>query len=343
MVTKINEITASGSLVKITYDLGSVDSNFTTDESISDVKFTLSKEERKIDGFPEETQECFSNHLGLWMVEPMWMKQAITMIKSGTWKPIADGHEDNKNNKKRSFAVSRGTAIIPIFGPMMKFESKFGGSSTLVVRKQIRDAANDSRINAILLHIDSPGGHVAGTKELADDVVSANAKKPVFAHIDDLGASAALWVASQARQIFANTMAQVGSIGVFAVVEDASEAFEKAGIKVHVISTGKFKGEFVDGTEITKAQLEEAQKRIDGINEHFLDAIKIGRNLDDKKLKEIADGRIFDAAKAKELGLIDGVQSLDMTLEHIAVEKKMSKIPNLQRVNALINLAEIEA
>lgn len=320
-----------------------IEQNTTTGGSIADVNFTISKDERKIEGFPEETKECFSNHLGLWMVEPSWMKQAITMIKSGRWQPLAAGHEDNKNGKRRSFAVSKGTAIISIFGPMMKFESKFGGVSTLAVRKQIREAANDSRINAILLHIDSPGGHVAGTKELADDVISANAKKPVFAHIDDLGASAAFWVASQARQIFANTMAQVGSIGTVAVVEDTSEAFEKAGIKVHVISTGKFKGSFVDGTEITKAQLEEAQKRIDGINEHFLDAIKAGRNIDDKQLREIADGRIFDAAQAKELGLIDGVQSLDMTLEHISVEKKMSKIPNLQRVNAMINLAEIEA
>lgn len=298
--------------------------------------------ERKIEGFPEETAACFENHLGAWMIETSWMKQAISMIKSGMWKPQA-AERDGQQKKARTFAVQKATAIIPIVGPMMKFDSKFGGANTLRIRQQLRQAANDSRISSILLHIDSPGGSVAGTKELADDVAAINEKKPVFAQIDDMGASAAFWVASQTRMIFANATATVGSIGTVVIIEDTSELFEKAGVKVHVVSTGKFKGAFAEGSKVTKDQLADAQTIINDLNEHFLGAVKAGRDFSDKHIKAIADGRVFIGQKAVDLGLIDGVQSLDRTLQDIVAERKMEKLPNLNRANALIDLAEIEA
>ena len=294
-------------------------------EKLDNFIMELSKDERHIEGFPEETEVCFNNHLGAWMIETGWMTQAVSMIKSGVWYPKAAGHEE-KRKKARTFAVQKATAIIPIIGPMMKFDSKFGGANTILIRQQLRQAANDSRISSILLHIDSPGGTVAGTKELADDVAAVNQKKPVFAQIDDMGASAAFWVASQARMIFANATAMVGSIGTVVVIEDTSEAFERAGIKVHVISTGEHKGAFAEGTEVTKSQLSEARNLVNDLNEHFLTAVKAGRDFSDKHIKAISDGRIFIGQKAVDLGLIDGVQSLDQTLQDVVAERKMERI-----------------
>ena len=93
-----------------------------------------------------------------------------------------------------------------------------------------------------MLHVDSPGGHVAGVQALADTIFQARKLKPLHAHIEDLGASAAYWLASQANTVTANSTAEVGSIGTMAVVHDSSGAAAKAGIKVYVVSSAPAAG-----------------------------------------------------------------------------------------------------
>jgi len=103
-----------------------------------------------------------------------------------------------------------GIAIINICGPMMKQVPSMGsGTSTLLARRLVNQAVADSKVKGIMLKIESPGGTVAGTKELADCVRSAGSKKPTKAYINDLGASAAYWLASQCQSIEANEMALV--------------------------------------------------------------------------------------------------------------------------------------
>lgn len=200
----------------------------------------------------------------------------------------------------------------------MKGRSKFAGTDTLALRQKIRMAANNPRVNAIMLVVDSPGGTVAGTDELAEDVRAASQVKQVHAHIDDLGASAAFWVASQATRITAGRTSQVGSIGTMAIVADSSEAAKMEGIKIHVISTGAFKGAGVPGTVVTKEHLAELQQRVDDINEHFLAAVEAGRGMTRKEVTVVADGRVFVAQKAKEVKLIDEVMSLDEAFDELS-------------------------
>src|SRR6185436_13049667 len=138
-------------------------------------------------------------------------------------------------------------------------------------------AAADPSIKTILLLIDSPGGTIAGTAELADSVAAANKIKPVIAHADDQMASAAYWIASQCRMITSNRTALVGSIGTYVEVYDTSKMYENAGVKVHMISTGPHKGALVDGTPVTDDQLAEVQKLVDSLNRHFLAAVSAGR------------------------------------------------------------------
>ena len=164
------------------------------------------------------------------------------------------------------FVTSEGVGILPLHGPSMKARSKYGGYSTVDARRQLRAMAADERVGAILLHIDSPGGHVAGTKELADDVAAVGQTKPVHAYIEDTGASAAYWVASQARTVAANAMAMVGSLGTFTVLYDLSRMAEMEGVQVHVVSTGERKGAAVPGTPVTDGDLAEAQRLVDGFD-----------------------------------------------------------------------------
>jgi signal peptide peptidase SppA len=281
--------------------------------------------------------ECVAKHLGPWLIEPGWFQQAVSAVKAGLWQPKqravslaaiqvgSDGAIEARTRRDSEdepiyFVDSAGLAIVPIDGPMLKGESKYGGANTLAIRRQVRMAAKDPDVKGIFLAIDSPGGTVAGTQELAADVADAGRAKPVFAHIDDLGASAAYWVASQAGRITASPTSEVGSIGVLAVVEDSSGMAEKKGIEVHVISTGPYKGAGVEGAPITKDQLAYMQDRVDAVHEHFLDAVAAGRGEPRKTVDGWSSGKVWIAAEAARMGLIDEVMRMDEALNAARAE-----------------------
>ena len=265
---------------------------------------------------PDPNPSCAAQHFGPWMVEPEWFTKALAAVKAGAY-PVAAAPRAEESPVPSYLLAPGGVAVVGIAGPMMKGDSSFGGTSTVRTRQAIRKAVNDDSVSSILLHIDSPGGTVAGTADLAADVRAADARKPVYAHIDDLGASAAYWVASQARRVFANATAEIGSIGTYTVLEDTSGKYEKEGVKATLVSTGPFKGAGADGVPITDAQVAEIQTRVHDLNEHFIKGVAAGRSLSIDQVRVLADGRVHVAEKAKALNLIDGVQSLDTSLLEI--------------------------
>lgn len=217
-------------------------------------------------------------------------------------------------------------AIVSVSGALMKHQASMSSNaSTVMLRRTIRRAAHDPTIKGIMLQIDSPGGTVAGTREFANEISSANKLKPTHAFIEDLGASAAYWVASQAGRIAANATALVGSIGTYAVVEDYSKLAEEKGIKVHVVKAGEFKGSGVPGTEVTTEQLANMQRVIDGLNDRFLDGVVAGRNLSRSTVKSLNDGRVHLAESAQDLKLIDSVESFADAIDHLRTVTKSSR------------------
>lgn len=287
-----------------------------------------SHRERKAKSFmsiSDDNPKCWANHLGIWVIEPMWMSQAIESIKGGFWTLESQDMQKHASMEpqiesayqERPYTLTdTGVAIIPMHGPMMKAASKFGGTSTINVRKMIRDANKDYEVKTILLHIYSPGGHVAGTQELADEVYNTRLKgKNIVAHIDDLGASGAYWVASQAAKITANATAEVGSIGTVAVLTDDSARNERLGVRVHVVSTGAYKGVGAPGASISAEALDYIKSRVENLNEHFQASIKRGRVLTPKQLADMSDGRVHIAAQAKAMAMIDAICSFEQALE----------------------------
>lgn len=280
-------------------------------------------------------QKCAAQHFGKWMIEPAWFAQAVEAVKAGTFSARdPEARRGDSEGSGRPYAVHNGIAIVPIVGQITKGQSSYGGTSSIATRKAIRQAASDADVSGIMLHIDSPGGTVAGLADLASDVRAAAGIKPTRAHIDDLGASAAYWVASQTSGITANETALVGSIGTVAVVHDSSGAADKAGIKVHVVSTGAHKGAFAPGTEVTEEQIAELQTEVNDLNEHFLQAVQDGRQMTRTRLEAIADGRVFIAAKALGHGLIDAVTSFDAAITSFSKELDMEAAEQFQKFAA---------
>ena len=153
-------------------------------------------------------------------------------------------------------SVEDGIGTVSIEGPILRKPDIFarvlmGATDSAEIHSALREAGQRDDIKAVLLDIDSPGGTVAGTPELAAAVASINERKPVYAFSSGLMASAAYWVASQARAIYATPSAQVGSIGVVQAVIDDTAALDAEGIKVEVFSVGKYKAMGAPGTPLT--------------------------------------------------------------------------------------------
>ena len=258
-------------------------------------------------------KSCASHHFGPWMIEPEWFKNQVAAIESGVLAPQGKAEPS-------PYDVVGQVAVIPIEGALMKIRSKYGGTSTVDARSQIRAAMTDPAVKAILLHIDSPGGTAAGTEALAQDVADAAAKMPVHAHIEDMGASAAYYVASQAHRITASKASLVGSLGTKMTVVDSSGMAEKQGLKVHEITTGEYKGAGADGVPLTDKQLTYFQKIVNDYGEHFKNAVQRGRHISREQTDALFDGRVHDADTAKTIGLIDDVASLDAAMQAITDE-----------------------
>lgn len=250
---------------------------------------------------------------GPWAILPEALQSYLATVQASDIKAAAAA---SAGVTAPAYTVSSdGLATINITGPIAKYGSSFqsliGGASTLEKRQALRQAVRDPEVRAVMLRIDSPGGTVAGTGDLADAIAKADASKPVYAYIEDLGASAAYRLASRARAIYANADAQVGSIGTYTVLTDTSGAYAKEGVKVTVVRSGAFKGAGEEGTAVTDEQIAEAQRRVDALNQQFLNDVSAGRRMPMEKVKTLADGRVHMAAAAKGLGLIDGVASLE--------------------------------
>jgi len=263
----------------------------------------------------------FDQWIGLWAMEPSAMNALASLIQQTDITQHVQAQQEAMQAAGRSSGWwyrqdDDGVAVMNLGGTMQKHrQSMSRATSTVIARQEIRAALNDDKIKSILLAIDSPGGTAAGTKELADEIAKASLAKPVFAHITDLGASAAYWISSAAKSISANEPAQVGSIGTYGVVQDLSALAAKEGVKVHVVKAGQYKGMGAPGTEVTAEQLSEIQRLVDSHNDLFVQGVATGRGMSAEQVRQLADGRVHPAPQAKQLGLIDKVQTFEETLE----------------------------
>lgn len=207
--------------------------------------------------------------------------------------------------------VADGIAEVQVTGFLSRHRSLlrlFGWSDQPTMGEMgaaLRAATADPEVKGVLLYVDSPGGTVKGTPELAAEVAATNAAKPVHVFAQDV-CSAAYWVASQASSITLAPVGVAGSIGVVSILLDASKAANAAGFKFHVLSTGPLKGAGLEpGAGITEAQLKYFQSLVDDMQEHFVAAVAGGRGLAAAAMKKLTDGACYVGAKAVAVGLAD--------------------------------------
>ena len=212
------------------------------------------------------------------------------------------------------YQVMNGVAVIPVKGILTKglsfFSFLFGGISMKQIGITFQQALDDSEVKSILLDIDSPGGTVDGTEELAQAIFEARGQKPIIAYSDGIIASGAYWIASAADEIYiSGDTIMVGSIGVVATHVDQSKADEMMGDKYTEITAGRYKRIDSGHLPLTAEGAAYIQGQVDYFYSVFVDTIARNRGVDQEAALAMADGKIFIGKQAMEAGLVDGVEA----------------------------------
>jgi signal peptide peptidase SppA len=234
------------------------------------------------------------------------------------------------NTRDSELDIRDGVAVIPVRGILAKrmnlFTAISGGTSTEILKKDIEGALNNPDVEAVILDIDSPGGAVAGTKELATWLYEQRGTKPIYAYANEQMASAAYWIGSAADKIFAQATAQVGSIGVITAHYDYSQYDAQRGVKRTFLTAGKYKAMGNDAEPLSQEARDYIQEHLDQLYTLFIDSVAANRNYSTEHvLTEMADGRIFLAKQAMTVGLIDNItNSLDDLVRATKEEIRMS-------------------
>lgn len=247
-----------------------------------------------------------------------------------------------------AFEVQDGVAIIPVRGTLTRSALLSFWNTPLsqgqdTVRAQLDAALADDSVKAILLDIDSPGGQVAGCKELADHIASIAQRKPCAAYANGLCASAAFWLAAATGRIFAPQTAQVGSIGVISVHADFSRANEAMGISYTYLTGGAFKAVGNADHPLSDADRLYLHGRISSL--HALFRADVARHLQlTAPADQWAEGQIFLAAQAQALGLVQAiVPDLSAAISQLSSEVHMNKEQLAQQFPELLAQIESEA
>ncbi len=227
-----------------------------------------------------------------------------------------------RDDDRRPYAIVDGVALIELSGPLMERPpSMSGGTSTIFARRQVRMAMVDDKVSEIALLINSPGGQAAGLGPLADDVRMAADKKTTVAYLSSMCASAAYWVASQCSAVVASPYSQVGSIGVFTLLVDDTQAWEDAGFAWTLVSSGGIKGKWATGQPVDAELVEDAQRSVDSVMDEFVAAVASGRSLSTERVRELGTGRCWKASEAMSLGLVDGLGTEDDVLSGLTAAR----------------------
>jgi protease-4 len=222
--------------------------------------------------------------------------------------------------------------VLKIFSPSsnLPFSAKIGvipieGTilTSQAVTAQLVKFEKDKSIKAVILRINSPGGAVGPTQEIYREVQRTVETKKVVASLGGVAASGGYYIAAAAKKIVANPGTITGSIGVLMEFVRFEELLKKIGVKLEVLKSGEFKDIGSPHRKLTDRDKELISALIADIQKQFVEAVASGRNLSLEKTHEIADGRIFSGARAKELGLVDVLGNFQDAVE---IAKNMAGI-----------------
>jgi|WetSurMetagenome_2_1015567.scaffolds.fasta_scaffold00023_93 protease IV len=200
-------------------------------------------------------------------------------------------------------------AVVNVTGPIVEAKT---------VVDEIKGYAKDSSVKAIVLRVDSPGGGVAASQEIYEQVKRTVEKKKVIVSMGSVAASGGYYIAAPADLIMANPGTITGSIGVIMVVPNLKGLLDKVGVKTDVVKSGRLKDLASVFRGIGPEERQVIQGVMNDVHDQFIRAVADGRRMEVKTVRSLSDGRIFSGSQALKLGLVDELGDMETAIKKAA-------------------------
>lgn len=216
-------------------------------------------------------------------------------------------------------------AVLTLEGEIMpETYARFGSSGQTIgysYVKKIKELTEDNDVKAVVLRINSPGGSAFISEQIYEAVRQLNAKKPVVTSMGDVVASGGYYIASASSHIVAGRNTLTGSIGIFGLLQNASELARRAGVTLDVVKTNQF-ADFGSLSmmiqPIAPEQRALIQRQVERGYDTFLSRVAAGRKMSTEDVDKVGQGRVWLGEKAKELGLVDELGGLQTAIAKAA-------------------------
>lgn len=227
------------------------------------------------------------------------------------------------SNPKIAVIHAAGTIDVGKSSPGSILGSGTLGSETFIAN--LRQAEADETVKAIVIRVDSPGGSALASDLMWREIVRIKASKPIVASMSDVAASGGYYISMPCTKIYASPGTLTGSIGVVGGKFSVSGLMEKAGLKVEVVSVGANTGLESPYRPLNDAERAAVLKSMREVYRQFTSKAAEGRGMPLEKLEALAGGRVYSGRRAKEIGLVDELGTLDDAIE---AAKRMTGLEN---------------
>lgn len=252
-----------------------------------------------------------------WAIQPEWL-ETIAEIAQRAHEPDIEAvlaKQGQRLDRTEGVTIRDDVALIEISGPIFRYANLFtalsGATSIETLATDLRAALDNSRVNRIVLAIDSPGGQTNGVQEFADMIFAARDEKPITAYVNELGASAAYFIAAAASEVVLAPMAAVGSIGVVATVRT-----DKAKDTIEIVSSQSPSKRVDVNTHDGRAHI---QAHVDALAGVFVEKVAEYRGVDvDTVLSDFGKGGVLIGQAAVDAGMADRLGSIEEVIAGIS-------------------------
>jgi len=255
-----------------------------------------------------------------WAIMPEKLQAIMSVIESRVMGVQIDATQIEAAKRATKFRRVQGSiGVIPIVGTIVQraegMDALSGLMSTQAISAALDEAMVSKDIGAVVFDVDSPGGSVFGVEELATKIYGMRGQKPMIAVVNSLMASAAYWLGTAADEVVVTPGGELGSIGVFGVHVDQSQAEEKLGFKTTLISAGKYKTEGNPHEPLSESGHAHIQERVDDYYRMFTKAVGRNRGVAPSSVRSgFGEGRVVGAIEAVAANMADRIATFEQVV-----------------------------
>jgi signal peptide peptidase SppA len=228
--------------------------------------------------------------------------------------------ENGRGNPR--IQVGGGVGVVPLYGPIFSkanLMTELSGATSLeTFTSDLRELLLNDEVQQIVVEFDTPGGTSDMVAETGQLIKEATKTKPIYGMANTTAGSAGLWLLSQTSKAYSTPSGRVGSLGAYTAHEDRSRQNENEGRKITYVYAGKYKTSGNPDEPLSDDARAYMQETIDELNEQFVEVVAEGRGKTVEYVDEhFGQGRMLSAKKAHEVGMIDGVMSMNDLLSNL--------------------------